>query len=491
MAATWTIHLLHGGVLGLITLLVLSITTTLAAISLFYYSGKEQHDEPHVPGCRRLGLVGRSNMSDQYSPKYNGKNLLSSTTCNIKALFIYPVKSCGFVELEDSHVVLTGLRYDRQFCFAQLKTEQADKDQRDLNVSSQWLHNWKFITQRNVPRLSQVATQVWIPDPSCPTYSPEAEWVKSKGCVVCSFPFTPECTFDLQGLKSAFSMFKTKIARRDIRAEPQISFKLPIAPDAQRASKYQREAMNIWKDSPTAINMTSEISPDTLAKLKYFLGLSNPLALFQADAQNHRPVFRNAPTKDEAGFQPGVGFADAYPLSIMGLASVQEVSLQVKNLPTAHLDALRFRANIYCKLLSLFFFFKLASSLTWLLSLFFSQTRLISDMIFAVSGTRPFAEDAWKIIRSGNLDYHVSCRTTRCDLPNVDPLTGIKDRQEPYRTLKQIRGNIDKGAGAHPVLGMQMVPLVDDAKASQEIRVGAEMKVIETGEHLYIRMFQD
>jgi uncharacterized protein YcbX len=112
-------------------------------------------------------------------------------------------------------------------------------------------------------------------------------------------------------------------------------------------------------------------------------------------------------------------------------------------------------------------------------------------MIFAVSGTRPFAEDAWKIIRSGNLDYHVSCRTTRCDLPNVDPLTGIKDRQEPYRTLKQIRGNIDKGAGAHPVLGMQMVPLVDDAKASQEIRVGAEMKVIETGEHLYIRMFQD
>lgn len=108
-----------------------------------------------------------------------------------------------------------------------------------------------------------------------------------------------------------------------------------------------------------------------------------------------------------------------------------------------------------------------------------------------VTGIPPFAEDDWKIIRSGNLDYHVSCRTTRCDLPNVDPNTGIKDRAEPYKTLKQTRGNIDKGAGAHPVLGMQMVPLLKNAKGSEEIKVGAEMKVVKTGEHFYIKLFQD
>jgi hypothetical protein len=30
-----------------------------------------------------------------------------------------------------------------------------------------------------------------------------------------------------------------------------------------------------------------------------------------ADPLNHRQVFRNAPTIEEAGYQPGVGFADA------------------------------------------------------------------------------------------------------------------------------------------------------------------------------------
>jgi uncharacterized protein YcbX len=108
-----------------------------------------------------------------------------------------------------------------------------------------------------------------------------------------------------------------------------------------------------------------------------------------------------------------------------------------------------------------------------------------------VTGIPPFAEDDWKVIRSGNLDYHVSCRTTRCDLPNVDPKTGIKDRVEPYKSLKQSRGFVDKGAGAHPVLGMQMVPLLKDAKGSEEIRVGEEMKVVKTGEHFYIKLFQD
>jgi uncharacterized protein YcbX len=118
------------------------------------------------------------------------------------------------------------------------------------------------------------------------------------------------------------------------------------------------------------------------------------------------------------------------------------------------------------------------------------QSRFLPN-ITSVTGIPPFAEDDWKVIRSGNLDYHVSCRTTRCDLPNVDPQTGIKDRVEPYKSLKQSRGFVDKGAGAHPVLGMQMVPLLKDATGSEEIRVGEEMKVVKTGEHFYVKLFQD
>ena len=268
-------------------------------------------------------------MADQYSSKYAGKKADASSDAKIKALFLYPVKSCGSVEVEDSEIILTGLRYDRQFCFAQLKSEEAEKPDGGLTVNSKWIHYWRFITQRNVPRLSQISTQVWIPDPSSPTYSPDAEWVKSKGCVVCSFSFTPEWGFDLQGLKTAFSILKAKLAQGDLKAEPRISFKLPISPDAERASKYSREEIRIWKDSPMAFNITSEIPPDTLAKLKYFLGVSNPIALFQADPLNRREVFRNAPRIEEAGYQPGVGFADAVrrKLSHSGVDPDPDVSI--------------------------------------------------------------------------------------------------------------------------------------------------------------------
>jgi hypothetical protein len=300
---------MQSGAVALITALLVALIASLIHLSSRFR--KEFEAESIVPGCRRLGLVGRSNITDQYSPEHNGENLDSSATCRIKALFIYPVKSCKPVEIEHNDVILTGLRYDRQFCFAQLKTEEVEKDEGDISVSTKWAHTWKFITQRNVPRLSQVDIQVWVPDPSSPSYSPDVEWVKSKGCIACSYAFTPEWSWNLDGFKTALSLLKTKLAQRDIRAEPRLSFKVPIAPDEKRSSKYNREVMKIWKCSPTAINVTSEIPSETLAKLKYFLGVSNPLALFMADPLNHRRVFRNAPTAEEAGYQPGVGFADA------------------------------------------------------------------------------------------------------------------------------------------------------------------------------------
>lgn len=94
------------------------------------------------------------------------------------------------------------------------------------------------------------------------------------------------------------------------------------------------------------------------------------------------------------------------------------------------------------------------------------------------------------MIRIGQLRYHVSCRTTRCELPNVDPDTGARDKQEPMRTMKRIRAFVDKGAGANPCLGMQMVPLLKEETGSERLAVGDRVEVLSTGEHYYIRMFQ-
>lgn len=68
-------------------------------------------------------------------------------------------------------------------------------------------------------------------------------------------------------------------------------------------------------------------------------------------------------------------------------------------------------------------------------------------------------------------------------MPNVDPNTGILDRNEPYTSMAKHRC-IDEGAGKLPCLGMQLVPSTDEER---EIKVGDEIEVLETGPHFYIK----
>ena len=169
--------------------------------------------------------------------------------------------------------------------------------------------------------------------------------------------------------------------------------------------------------------------------------------------------------KDKDGVGYEVGFADAFSINLLGLPSVRATD---NELPTGvdakgNLDARRFRANIY------------------------------------ISGTaEAFEEDTWKKLTVGSrigrdkdglfeveAEYHVACRTARCKLPNVDPDTGIKDKNEPYTTLGKTR-RVDKGADPNPCLGMQMIPRFEMGI----IRVGDEIEVLETGEHCYEKMFK-
>ncbi|TKA77082.1 hypothetical protein B0A55_03566, partial [Friedmanniomyces simplex] len=69
-----------------------------------------------VPGCRRLGLTGRSNLRSQYEQRPSS----SDGHPRVKALFIYPIKSCRGVELATAEVESSGLKYDRRLTFAQL-----------------------------------------------------------------------------------------------------------------------------------------------------------------------------------------------------------------------------------------------------------------------------------------------------------------------------------------------------------------------------------
>ncbi|TKA72560.1 hypothetical protein B0A49_07394 [Cryomyces minteri] len=230
-----------------------------------------------------------------------------------------------------------------------------------------------------------------------------------------------------------------------IRAEPQITFRIPFDPPRDRIKEkgYSTERMKIFADEPEALNMSAEIPANILAKLKYTLGVSNTFTLFRVDNEKRRDLFRCAPRKDEIGYQP-------YPLHLLNLASVRDVASKLGPTGPRNLDALRFRSNIY------------------------------------ITGPAAFAEDSWKRIRIGSGTYHVACRTARCGLPNVDPATGVKDANEPSTTLRAYRC-IDHGAGtAGPArvacLGVQLVPAIETAA----LRVGDAVEVLETGEHWFI-----
>jgi uncharacterized protein YcbX len=130
-------------------------------------------------------------------------------------------------------------------------------------------------------------------------------------------------------------------------------------------------------------------------------------------------------------------------MHILNLASIHDIS---SHQPKSYrpLNALRFRANIY------------------------------------VTGPPAFSEDDWKAAQIGDSTYDISCRTTRCKLPNVDPETGNADRNQPSTTMLKYRV-IDEGSKA-ACLGMMMTPLGDG-----EVRVGDEVKVLEKGKHFFVK----
>ncbi|EUC48645.1 hypothetical protein COCMIDRAFT_86809 [Bipolaris oryzae ATCC 44560] len=408
---------------------------------------------PPPAGCRKLGIKGRSNLEDQYSKRYaKGGDPIPEKPWTIKALFIYPLKSGGPIELEKHEVIRTGLKYDRQFTLAQQVTSLPSLDGK---VSSEW----QFMTQRSFPRLAKVETEMWVPDPSARGYKEDGEWVKSEGCIVIRFPFTPDTDFTLEGLANYGKIMAAKLVGK---SEPTLEFRVPFNPPQERIKSkgYTKEVLHIWKDTPVALNMTSEIDREAFEKLRYTLGAANPVALFRIDTNAYRAVGNNAPKKEDVGFETVIGMQDSYPIHIMNMASVHDVASRLpgKEPKSRHiwqnrltlLDAMRFRANLY------------------------------------ITGPPAFAEDNWtkaKITSSSNpessLNLHISCRTTRCKLPNVDQKTGEADRNEPSTTLRSYR-IIDEGS-KHACLGMQVTPLDEGSVA-----VGDRIEVLEVGEHRFL-----
>lgn len=332
-----------------------------------------------LPGLALTALLAGGLLYLGSLPRSRSRLTTEEIAWAVAALYIYPIKSCRGISLRTSEVVATGLKHDRQFTFA--VREEGDEGE------------WKFITQRQHPLLSQVSTAI---DGDVLSASWPAGWWGRKG------------------------------------------FGVPLSEPSEEQGEMLQ--VRVWTDVVSAWRAPADVR--RLGALKKFLGIPASTELILCRVRQKREVFRCAPRKEELGWQVVTGFADSvgtpfpspqrrpltewewnkYPLHLLSLSSVSHLGSRpaIASALGRDLSPQRFRANII------------------------------------IRGPPAFDEDDWKRFSLGGFDYTAACRTARCKMPNVDPDTGVKHPVEPDCTMRKYR-NIDAGARNNACLGMQVV----------------------------------
>lgn len=192
------------------------------------------------------------------------------------------------------------------------------------------------------------------------------------------------------------------------------SLEVPL-PDAAAALR----GVTIWQDSLRVPDAGDEAA----AWVSEFVG--KPTRLVQVPPERARSTAAGYGKDDDQ-----VAFADGFPLLLIGQASLEDLSSRVGR----PLEMLRFRPNL------------------------------------VIEGSAAFAEDQWRRIRIGDLEFRVVKPCSRCILTTIDPQTGERSAdREPLATLQKYRAQAD---GA--MFGQN---LVNDG--SGHLQVGMPVTVLE------------
>jgi uncharacterized protein YcbX len=178
--------------------------------------------------------------------------------------------------------------------------------------------------------------------------------------------------------------------------------------------------VTVWRDRVEARRVDRAAD----AWLQSVLGI--PCALVRMPETTRRTV-------DPEHGAPGdtVSFADGYPLLLIGDASLADLNTRAP----APVEMARFRPNL------------------------------------TVSGSAAFAEDGWRRIRVGTVQFEAPKACDRCVMTTVDPRTGIKDEAlEPLRTLSTYRRDRARGI----LFGVNLIP-----RGEGEIALGDSVEVLD------------
>jgi uncharacterized protein YcbX len=176
--------------------------------------------------------------------------------------------------------------------------------------------------------------------------------------------------------------------------------------------------VSVWK-SDVAARPTGATADAWLGEF-----LQRPARLVHMDAGVSRPM------TDEHS-QPGdeVSFADAFPVLLISRAALDGLNARLAK----PVSMLRFRPNL------------------------------------VVDGVQAHAEDGWKRIRIGDVEFDVAKPCTRCVFTTVDPLRGEADPDgEPLRTLIGYRRSAEG-----VTFGQNLIP-----RSAGSVRVGDGVEVL-------------
>lgn len=133
------------------------------------------------------------------------------------------------------------------------------------------------------------------------------------------------------------------------------------------------------------------------------------------------------------GLPGSVSFVDAYPLLVIGAASLEDLNARLGTpIPMS-----RFRPNVL------------------------------------VSGCPSYDEDAWQEWRVGNVSIRMVQPCARCVVTTTDQITGERDSAEPLRTLGQYRRWVDSGGKGGVIFGMNAAH-----NGPGVLRVGDEIQIL-------------
>jgi uncharacterized protein YcbX len=159
------------------------------------------------------------------------------------------------------------------------------------------------------------------------------------------------------------------------------------------ASDAELRGVTIFKDSLRVPDAGDEAG----AWVSEFIG--KPTRLVQIPLDRARTTQAGYGRDDDQ-----VAFADGFPLLLIGQASLEDLSQKVGR----PLEMLRFRPNL------------------------------------VIEGSEAYAEDGWKRILIGDVEFRVVKSCARCILTTIDPQSGERSEdREPLATLQKYRNEAD------------------------------------------------